>query len=95
VKDGRGRGHETCGVWIPAEQKFCEEPVLALRRCRRHYDNLKKDDLWRSLQRMEKEQRERSLDMLDDVQKHREPWTYRNDEGERQLIAEQERDANR
>jgi hypothetical protein len=85
--DGRSRGHEPCGVWLPAEQKFCEEPALSLRRCRRHYENLKRDSLFESLQSMDKERREKALDMLDAVQKQRESWTYENAQGEAELIA--------
>jgi hypothetical protein len=74
-------------VWITAEGEFCEEPTFCLRRCEKHYQALKRDDLWRSLQRMDKMQRKQALNMLDNVQKRRGPWEYRNDEGEQQLIA--------
>jgi hypothetical protein len=74
-------------VWIEAEGEFCEELTFCLRRCEKHYQALKRDDLWRSLQQMDKTQRKQALNMLDDIQKRRKPWEYRNDEGEQQLIA--------
>jgi hypothetical protein len=36
---------------------------------------------------MDKDQREKALDMLDAVQKQRESWTYENAQGEAELIA--------
>ncbi len=36
---------------------------------------------------MDKERREKALDMLDAVQKQRESWTYENAQGEAELIA--------
>lgn len=88
-KDGslrKRRQRIACGVWLPESQTFCAEPRLSLRRCRHHYAALKRDGLFESLQQMSREQRERALDTLDAVQKQRDPWTYRNDEGERILM---------
>jgi hypothetical protein len=90
MKDGRTRGRSVCGVWIAMENKFCEEFVFSLRRCTKHYSNLKKDDLWASLHRMDREQREIALDCLDSIQKRRPSWTYGNPQGEAELIASQE-----
>ena len=89
MTDGRNRGHEICGIWIVSEGKFCEEFVFSLRRCKRHYYALKKDDLWRLLQLMTKEQREIALNVLDEMQRHRPHWQYEGNEAG--LIAEQER----
>lgn len=76
MKDGRSRGHNPCGVWIATEARFCEEPILALRRCKRHYANLKKDDLWKILHSMTKERREVALDVIDSMSKRRPSWQY-------------------
>ena len=63
--------------------------MFSLRRCRRHYYNLKKDNVWGSMQSMTKERRSAALDVLDDVQKRRPPWQYEGNEAG--LISERER----
>ena len=93
MKDGRSRGHNPCGVWIPAENKFCIEPTFSCHRCTKHYADLKKDDQWASLRRMGREQKERALDVLDNIQKRRPSWSY-EPQGEAELIAEQESESN-
>src|ERR1700683_3621458 len=75
VTDGRHRGREICGIWMP-EGKFCPEFVFSLRRCKRHYYAFRKDDIWRVLHSATKEQREISLNVLDSLQKRRPKWEY-------------------
>jgi hypothetical protein len=79
-----------CGVWIPATKSFCEEPIHLWRRCEAHYIALKHDDLYETFRAMNLEQRQKSLDVLDDVQKHRPKWEFQGDEAT--LIAAQEQD---
>ena len=68
---------DECGVWVPATQSFCEKPVYLWRRCEEHYVALKRDDLFETLRAMKQVQRQKALDMLDDVQKHRPTgWEY-------------------
>jgi hypothetical protein len=62
--------------------------VLALGFCRRHYANLKKDDLWRILHEGTKEQRAMSLEVINSIMKRRPSYVYEGNEA--QLIAEQE-----
>jgi predicted amidohydrolase YtcJ len=76
---------EPCGVFMG---RFCENPVYRYRRCEAHFAALKHHGLFESLHAMSDEQREKALDMLDDVQKRRPRWEYAGKESE--LIAAQE-----
>jgi hypothetical protein len=80
---------ELCGVFMGYD--FCENPQYRYRRCEVHFAALKRDDLFDSLKRMDDDQRERALDMLDQVQKVRPRWEYEGREAE--LIASQERES--
>jgi hypothetical protein len=79
---------ELCGVWMG--HGFCWNPIFRWRRCEAHFAALKRDDLYRSIRAMSVEQRERALEVLDDLQKRRPGWEYENPQGEAALIVEQE-----
>jgi hypothetical protein len=93
ICDRHTKDVELCGVFMG--HGFCENPVYHstgparhYRRCEVHFAALKRDDLFDSLKLMDDEQREKALDMLDDIQKHRPHWEYEGREAE--LIAAQE-----
>jgi hypothetical protein len=69
---------------------FCENRQYRYRRCEAHFAALKQDGLFGSLYAMAEEQRERALDMLDQLQKVRPRWEFAGRESE--LIAAQEQD---
>jgi hypothetical protein len=84
----RIRKPDDCGCWVPATQSFCAKPGYLWRRCEEHYVELTHDDLYETLRAMSLEQRQKALDMLDDVQKHRPKWEFAGAEDE--LTASQE-----
>jgi hypothetical protein len=92
-KDGspaRKRTPSPCGVFIAARNAFCDRPQKWLGRCEYHLVALKADSLYGMLKKAKAAERRRILTALDAVQKRREPWTYTNDEGERQLAEQAE-----
>lgn len=87
-RDGRSFRRATCRIWTGVD--FCEEHQFCYRRCRAHYEALKRDaDLYRSLKAASKEERKKMLDRLDAVQKRRPTngWQYENPSGEADLMA--------
>jgi hypothetical protein len=93
ICDRHTKEPEPCGIFMG--HSFCENPIYRgtgparhYRRCEVHFAALKHDDLFESLCAMSDEQREKALDMLDDIQKHRPHWEYEGREAE--LIATQE-----
>jgi hypothetical protein len=95
ICDLHSRDTELCGVFDVETQTFCSEPQYSFRRCYKHWASLKQTSggegtsLFHALKRLDFEQRERALDMLDSNTKVRRPsWTYEGKEDE--LIAAQE-----
>jgi len=67
---------DDCGVFVAATQSFFKKPVSQWRRCAEHYAALTHDDLFETIKAMTPVARNRALDKLDDVQKHRPKWEY-------------------
>lgn len=82
---------QRCDVWT--ERGVCGERIAHFRWgfCQKHFDDLKKDDLFTTLQRMKKPERDEVLKMLHRIKSQMPNWTHENPKGEAELAAAVER----